>query len=261
MTDPTPKIIVLSLPGTGFSDSVDPITADFHSRLDSSRYETRVIRYPASFGGTEPSFEVSRAAGNLALFDALEALPPQTPVVISGYSQGAVIAGDVARQIATENMVQYNVVGCALIADGYRPAGEGLTLMGYGLRGVAEGYGIAGQRRVPYGRYQTFWVSAWGDPICSLPAGNPLRTVADLAIWYGLKSPGDLSRWGAMMLDGVIAGRLQDWWAPWKWAGWAGALRFARGYLFDGRHTHDYIRLGYTKLLADRLNELAVTGD
>src|SRR5687768_17478263 len=185
----SPKIVVLSLPGTGFPATPDPITADFHSHLDSSRFEPRVVPYPAAFGGPEPSFQVSRDAGARALYDALNALPEGTPVVLAGYSQGAVIAGDVAREIVTGNMTQYNIVGCALIADGYRPEGAGLARSFRYDRGVAEGYGIAGQRRVPYGRFETFWVSAWGDPICSLPAGNPLRTVADLSLWYSLKSP------------------------------------------------------------------------
>lgn len=259
MTEQT-KIVVLSLPGTGFGDSVDEITADFHRKLSPSRFDPQVVAYPATFGGPEPSFEVSRKAGERALYDALDALPEGTPVILSGYSQGAVIAGDVARDIVMENH-GYNIVGCALIADGYRPEGQGLALNGRGQRGVAEGYGIAGQRWVPYGgRFLTFWVSAWGDPICALPAGNPLRSVADLSLWFSLRGPAGFERWGAMMLDAVIHGRLQDWWAPWKWAGWLGALRFMRGYLFDGRHTHDYIRLGYTQLLADRLAELADTG-
>lgn len=259
MTDFTLKTVVLSLPGTGYPASADPITADFHSRLDSSRYEARVVPYPATFGGDELSYEVSRTAGARALYEALDALPSGTPVVLSGYSQGAVIAGDVAAEIAREQMFQYNIVACALIADGYRPGGVGLSVNLHNMVGISEGYGIAGERWVNAG-HPTFWVSAWGDPICSLPAGNPLRSVADLVGWYSLKSPADAIQWGAKMLDAVITGQLQDWWAPWKWAGWAGALAFARGYLFDGRHTHDYIRLGYTRVLADRLNELAVTG-
>lgn len=257
MSEPS-KIIVLSLPGTGYPDSADPITADFHARLDSSRYETQVVTYPATFGGTQPSYEVSRSAGGRALYQALDALPAGTPVVISGYSQGAVIAGDIARQITLEGMTRYNVVACALIADGLRPEGVGLVIEGRGLLGVSEGYGIAGQRQIPDSRFPTFWVSAWGDPICSLPAGNPLRNVADLVLWYSFQRPEDFTRWGAMMLDAAMLGRLQDWWAPWKWAGWMGALRFARGYLFDGRHTADYIRRGYTWALADCLNELVV---
>lgn len=252
-----PKIVVLSLSGTGFPDPArpDPIIADFHAKLDKSRFEPRVVGYPATFGGAEPSYEVSRAAGARALYAALDVLAPGTPVIVSGYSQGAVIAGDVAAEIVIEDLFRYNLAAVALIADAYRPAGEGLALSGIPL---AQGYGIAGQRRIPL--VPTWWVSAWGDPISALPAGNPLRSVADLVGWYSLRSPAEITHWGAKMLDAVVAGRLQDWWAPWKWAGWNGALAFARGYLFDGRHNADYIRLGYTTLLAGRLSEFAVTG-
>lgn len=249
------KIVVLSLPGTGFPDSADPITADFHSQLDSTLFEPQLVKYPATFGGAQDSYEVSRVAGAAALYEALDALPSGTPVILSGYSQGAVIAGDVAKEIVDKSMVQYNLIGVALIADGYRPQGVGIVPSGLTM---AEGYGIAGQR--PILHIPAFWVSVWGDPISALPAGNPLRTVADLVGWYSLKTPADAVNWGAKMLDAVVSGRLQDWWAPWNWAGWAGALAFARGYLFDGRHTTDYIAKGYTRALAGRLAELAVTG-
>lgn len=251
----TTKTVVLSLPGTGFPDSADPITADFHARLDTRLFDPVLVKYPATFGGAETSYEVSRAAGARALYEALDALPSGTPVILSGYSQGAVIAGDVAAEVMIEDMFQYNVVGVALIADGYRPEGVGLVPSGQTL---AEGYGIAGQRNIL--GVPTFWVSAWGDPIAALPAGNPLRTVADLVGWYSLRTPAEAVNWGAKMLDAVVSGRLQDWWAPWKWAGWAGALAFARGYLFDGRHTTDYIKFGYTEALAGRLAELVITG-
>jgi hypothetical protein len=176
-------------------------------------------------------------------------------VILSGYSQGAVIAGDVAAEIHAKSMVQYNLIAVALIADGYRPPGVGLVPPGSQL---SEGYGIAGQRPIP--GVAAFWVSNWGDPISALPAGNPLRTVADLVGWFSFETPAAAANWGARMLDAVLSGRLQDWWAPWNWSGWAGALAFARGYLFDGRHTTDYIALGYTAALAGRLAELVITG-
>lgn len=252
------KITVLMLAGTGFPTAPDPISADFLAHLDPGWFDTRVVPYPASFGGLEDSFEESKRLGAAALYEAMNEYPAGTPLVLAGYSQGACIAGDVAKDVAELNMGEvYNVVAAALIADGYRPQGAGLTPPGLSL---AEGYGIAGQRTISPVRFPTFWVSAWGDPIASLPAGNPLRTVADLAGWYSIKTPEDALLWGAKMLDAVAQGRLQDWWAPWKWEGWAGALAFARGYLWDGRHTTDYIRLGYTNALAGRLSELAITG-
>jgi hypothetical protein len=255
------KTIVLALAGTGFPDSADPITQDFFDHLDSSHYETRVVPYPSSFGGSGPSFAVSRAAGETALWKALQELNG-APVVLAGYSQGAVIAGDVARNISEGNWASgpMTVKAVALIADGYRPRGVGLVPPGQTSIGVAEGYGIAGERVIPEHLFPVFHVSAWGDPISSLPAGNPLRSVADLVEWYSLRSPAEALQWGAAMLDTVVQRRLQQWWLPANWGRWNSAIAFARGYLFDGRHTTDYIFHDYTRTLAGRLNELATTG-
>lgn len=248
----SPKTIVLALPGTGYPDSADPITADFLSHFDSSQYETRIVPYPASFGGTQAPYEYSRAAGRRALLNAIASCDG-APIVLTGYSQGAVIAGDMAQEAVEFRLTEWNIRAVGLIADGYRPEGVGVTPTNNPH--IAEGYGIAGQRPVPGDLFPTFWVSAWGDPIASLPAGNPLRTVADLVGWYSIASPRDWTRWGAAMLDTIYQRRLQDWWAPWKWTGWAGALAFARGYLFDGCHTVDYITEGYTRALAVRLQD------
>lgn len=255
------KTIVLALAGTGFPDSADPITQDFFDHLDPSRYETRVVPYPASFGGTEASFAVSRATGYDALLEAAMAADG-APIVLAGYSQGAVIAGDLARDISEGRWPSgpMNVKAVALIADGYRPRGVGLVPLGQTSIGVAEGYGIAGERDIRNHLFPVFWVSAWGDPISSLPAGNPLRTVADMVEWFTLRSPAEALQWGAAMSDTVVRHRLQQWWLPANWGRWNSAIAFARGYLFDGRHTTDYIFHDYTRTLAGRLNELAITG-
>lgn len=248
---------VLALPGT-WNPTGDDITLDFLSHFDSSRYETKVVQYPATFGGTDPAFALSRAAGRQALIDAIAALPADTPIVLAGYSQGAVIAGDLAAEYGREKAEGTpipNIVAVALIADGFRPPGVGVTPPGES-RGLSEGYGIGGARPIPYLGVPIVWASAWGDPICSLPAGSPLRTVADLSEWYSLSSLDAMLRWGADMLDKVFQGRLQEWWNPWKREGWMGALAFARGYLFDGRHTNAYILEDYTRTAAAKVQWL-----
>lgn len=244
------KTTVLALPGTGHPNGGDGVTESFLACFDSDLYDVRIVPYAAAFGGTEMPFEESRQTGYKALVAVLTELNGK-PVVLSGYSQGAVIAGDLAHDIAAglgPAGVAVDIRAVALIADGYRPRGIGVVPAG-DPNGVAEGYGIAGERPIPDHFFPTFWVSAWGDPIAALPAGNPLRTVADLVGWFSIRSPQDALNWGARMLDAVISGRMQDWWNPVKWPGWAGALAFARGYLFDGRHTDDYIIHGYTRAL------------
>ena len=238
------KTTILMLPGTGFPQG-DGITEHFLGCFDPSQYETRIVSYPAAFGGLDMPYGDSRAAGRTALLAELAKLGMEAPVILAGYSQGAVIAGDLAAEHPL-----YNIRATALIADGKRPGGAGVVPEGLTL---AEGYGIAGTRdpHSYFTGHPWFWVSAWGDPISALPAGNPLRTVADLVEWYSIRSPEDMARWGADCLDKALTGRLQDWWNPIKWQGWAGAAAFARGYLWDGRHTTDYVKLGYTRALAE----------
>lgn len=242
------KTMILALGGTFHGTGGDGVTDDFLSHFPDELYDKRFVAYPADFGKAM-SFAESRAAGIQAMRDAVDALPGSTPIVLAGYSQGAVIQGDFARWVVDMGAVT-NVVACALIADGLRPQGVGLVPPGESL-GLAEGYGIIGQRLVPADRFPTYWVSAWGDPISALPEGNPLRTLGDLVQWMNLSSPTAEYLWVQHMIDTVKSGRLQDWWAPWKWAGWNGALAFLRGYLVDGRHTNDYILHDYTRTIAN----------
>lgn len=248
------KIVVLSLPGTGSPNGGDGITEDFHKHLDSSRYDCRIVPYAAAFGLTaDITFADSRATGRTALLATMEKLPPGTEVILGGYSQGAVIVGDFAREVETGGVdLHVKIVAVAMIADGYRPHGYGVVPPG---QVISPGYGVCGERYLSGVPFPAFWVSAWGDPICALPAGNPLRTVADLIDYFNIRTPQAAVKWGASVLDAVTQGRLQDWWRPDKWAKWNSAIAFARGFLFDGRHTRDYIRYGYTKALADAIME------
>lgn len=244
------KIVVLSLPGTGSPNGGDGITEDFHKHFDSSRYDCRIVPYAAAFGiGGNISFADSRVTGRTALLAVMDKLPEGTEVVLNGYSQGAVIAGDLAHEVEAGGVTPHvKIVAVALIADGLRPHGYGVVPPGQTL---AEGYGMMGERYLSGVRFPAFWVSAWGDGVCALPAGNPLRTVADLAGWFSIRTPEAAIKWGSKMLDTVTQGRLQVWWQPHKWARWNSAIAFVRGFLFDGRHTRDYVRYGYTKALAD----------
>lgn len=237
-------IDVLILPGTGFPRG-DGISTAFADALDPARFNPLIVTYPAEYGTPRPYAE-SRRLGRWALLDAL---PVRRSYVLAGYSQGAGIAGDVARDIV-EHMpgaVADHLVGCALIADPLRPAGAGMP-----HRPPAPGYGIAGTRDVP--TVPTWWAAADGDPITALPPGNPLRSVADLSEWWSLAGPAEAVRWGEDIVEKCRTGTLQRWWSPAHWRSWAGAMAFARGYLFDGRHTTDYLAHGHVQALADVVN-------
>ncbi|MEV0028828.1 alpha/beta fold hydrolase [Nocardia sp. NPDC050793] len=237
---------VLIVPGTWHPDG-DGISAAFADALDSKRFRPRIVSYPADYGRTMPYAE-SLVAGRKALIAAIEASPGH--LVLAGYSQGAAIAGDLAASLGRDELSR--VAACALIADPLRPVGKCLGV-------DPGGYGIAGQRDVP--NIPTYWAAAPGDPITALPAGNPLRSIADLSAYFSLSSPQDALRWGQSLLDGATRRQLQRWWSPQNWRSWSGAVAFARGYLFDGRHTEDYIRHGHAKRLAERINaEIAPRG-
>lgn len=235
-------IDVLWLPGTGFSSGPDGISAEFGRCLDPNRFRFRVLRYPASYGGLEPSYADSRVAGMGVLVAAIAHAPG--PVVLGGYSQGAGIAGDFAELPAAS---QTKVRACALISDPMRPVGAGMP-----GRPAASGYGIAGARGamgVP-----TWWAAAEGDPITALPEGNPLRSIADLTEYFSFRSPGDAARWMESLADRCRRNAWQRWWSLENWRTWSGAMAYARGYLVDGKHTTDYLLYGHAQALADVVN-------
>lgn len=235
-------IDVLILPGTGFPRG-DGISRAFADALDPSRFAPRIVEYAAAYGGLDMPYALSRATGRRALLESFTG----RPTVLAGYSQGAGIAGDLAVEIINHmpGAIADHLVGCALIADPLRPEG------GAGERPAAPGYGIAGQRRIP-GR--AWWAAAPGDPITALPAGNPLRSIADLSEWWSLAGPDEVERWGDDLVEKCRTRAFQRWWSLKNWRTWGGAAAFARGYLFDGRHTTDYIAHGHVQALADAIN-------
>ncbi len=239
-------IDVLILPGTGYGRTGDGISQAFADALDPARFSPLIVSYPAEYG-TPRSYAESRRLGRQALADQIAAR--SRPFVLAGYSQGAGIAGDLARDIADHlsGSIVDRIVGCALIADPYRPAGAGMP-----HRPPAPGYGIAGQR-TPIHLAPTWWAAADGDPITALPAGNPLRTIADVSEWWSLAGPAEAARWGEDLVDKCRRGAWQRWWSVENWRTWNGAMAYARGYLFDGRHTDDYLRHGHVQALADTI--------
>lgn len=241
MTESNELIDVLIMGGT-WNPNGEGVTATFAAGLDPTRFAPRMIPYPADYGGQVPYVD-SLAAGRRTLIKAIESTPNR--VILAGYSQGAAIAGDVAAEIGRGLWPHLEVTACALIADPLRPAGQSIGK-------EPGGYGVAGQRWIPF--IPTYWVAAEGDPITALPPGNALRLIADLSQYFCLSDPAAMLRWGQSLVDIALQQRLQRWWSPKNWSTWTGTLAYARGYLLDGRHTDDYIRLGHTTRLAETIN-------
>ncbi|MFC4123714.1 PE-PPE domain-containing protein [Nocardia rhizosphaerae] len=241
-------IDVLVLGGT-WNPGGDGVTTAFTDALNTSMFRPRMVPYPADYG-TTMSFTESVAAGKRALLAAIDRTP--NLVVLAGYSQGAAVAGDVAAAIGRGEHPGLEVLACALIADPCRPAGRYLGDTDPG------GFGVVGERHID--GIPAYWAAAPGDPITALPAGNPLRTIADLSAFFSFASPSAAVRWAQRMLDTATRKQLQRWWSPANWREWAGAVAYARGYLFDGRHTDDYVRNGHARALAQALNRDVAEG-
>lgn len=228
-------ITVLLVPGTNeHRTNPDLLTGGMLARVwrEIRRNRlARVVRYPADYG-LEVSYALSVAAGEAALERAIA--ESEGPVVLLGYSQGAAVAGNVAARLRTVDGGG-RVVGVGLISD---PARHPRQYRPLPLQ--PEGYGCTGQRLIDerqvtaYGTYLKVWqLAAQGDPICCLPEGNPLRSIADLTDRMAL---GDFGGWWRDVVEDFKRRRLQRWWSWRNWRTWAGAIAFARGMILDGRH-------------------------
>ncbi|MEU9515885.1 PE-PPE domain-containing protein [Micromonospora sp. NPDC048169] len=243
------KYTALILPGTGFPEGGDGICERFLANLDE-RFFPQIVRYPAAgFGTGGISWAQSRTAGKQALLDATRATP--YPAVWCGFSQGAGIAGDAAAEYGAGKYRDLEVVGCALIADPGRPAGGTMPSVP-----AASGYGIVKSR--PITGITAWWAAVEGDPITSLPAGSPLRTIADTADYFSLSSPQDALRWGLDLYTRALNRNYQRWWSIEHWRTWGGAAQAARNYLprpaGAGLHALAYVEQGLLVRLADAVN-------
>lgn len=106
------------------------------------------------------------------------------PAVVMGYSGGAALAGEVARE------GHPNLVAVALVADPFDP-------------GRGSVYGIAGRRTVsgvPVMRRAND-----DDVIARCPSDSPLRVIADASAAFSLADP---RAWGRDLLVRFAAGRV-----------------------------------------------------
>ncbi|MFG1768875.1 cutinase family protein [Nocardia salmonicida] len=219
-----PDVMLLSIPGTWESSSADDpynpqanpislmlsVSGPLRAQFPDNRLEVYTVPYVAQFSNPiafppdgQASYNNSRTEGTARATDVLAQRHKECPLtnfVIAGFSQGAVIAGDVAAQIGAGNgpIPEANVLGVTVIADGRRtatgpgqpteigdppPQGEGAEVA---LKGVnVPGISMTGPRPGGFGTLasKVNSICAPGDMICDAPrqALNPANALGSLA--------------------------------------------------------------------------------
>nr|WP_040787820.1 cutinase family protein [Nocardia paucivorans] len=205
-----PDVQFMSIPGTWESSREDNpenptanpaslmlhVTNAVRPQFPEERLEIYTVPYVAQFSNPiafppdgQASYNVSRSEGTQRAIDELARMHAECPLttyVLAGFSQGAVIAGDIAARIgAGEGPVPADLVlGVTLIADGRRsgepgpgqpiPIGEVPTGVGaeVALGGLnVPGITMTGPRVGGFGELadRTYTICAPGDLICDAP--------------------------------------------------------------------------------------------
>lgn len=202
-----PDVQLMSIPGTWESSTVlDPlnptqfpialllnVTNPIRQQFGTDRVETYTVPYTAQFhnplsADRQMSYDDSRAEGARAAVKAMTEMNercPLTSYVIAGFSQGAVIAGDLASDIGNGRgpVDEDLVLGVTLIADGRRQAGVGVDVgpnaPGQGAEITLHevptlstlGLTMSGPRPGGFGMLndRTYEICAAGDLICAAP--------------------------------------------------------------------------------------------
>ena len=202
-----PDVQMISIPGTWESSPVlDPfnptqfpialllnVSNPIRQQFDAGRLEVYTVPYTAQFhnplsADKQMSYNDSRAEGTRATVKAMTDMNnrcPLTSYVIVGFSQGAVIAGDLASDIGNGRgpVDQDLVLGVTVIADGRRqdnvgqeigpnPDGQGAEITLHEVPTLsALGLTMSGPRPGGFGALndRTNEICAPGDLICSAP--------------------------------------------------------------------------------------------
>jgi hypothetical protein len=202
-----PDVEVISIPGTWESSpQLDPhnpvqfpaallltVTNPLRAQFGNDRLEIFTVPYTAQFhnplsADQQMSYNDSRAEGTRAAVNEMKRMNdkcPLTSYVLVGFSQGAVIAGDIASDVGNGRgpVDEYIVVGVTVIADGRRqdsvgqdigpnPPGQGAEIT---LQEVptlsAMGLTMSGPRPGGFGMLhdRANEICAPGDQICAAP--------------------------------------------------------------------------------------------
>ncbi len=204
-----PDVQALVVPGTWESSRTDDplnpgqfplalllnVSRPLQQQFGAERLQVYTVPYTAQFhnpfsADKQMSYNDSRAEGTGTAVAALTAMNERCPLtgyVLIGFSQGAIIAGDIASDIGNGRgpVDQDLVLGVTLIADGRRQTGEGMdigaTPAGQGAEitlhevPMLSGLGLAmtGPRPGGFGALndRTNQICAAGDLICAAPQG------------------------------------------------------------------------------------------
>ncbi|NGX05824.1 cutinase family protein [Mycobacteroides franklinii] len=202
-----PDVQALIIPGTWESSPTDDplnptqfprslllnVSRPITEKFDKARLQTWTVPYTAQFhnpfaNDNQISYNDSRKEGTDRAVKELTEMNdrcPLTSYVIIGFSQGAVIAGDLANEIGNGQgpIDQDLVLGVTLIADGRRqdgigqspgpnPPGQGAEVT-LGDLGVLDSFGLkmTGPRPGGFGELndRTNQICGTGDLICAAP--------------------------------------------------------------------------------------------
>lgn len=195
------------------------------------------LDYPASVTISNPNGDLagaseleSRAVGLANLKALLETSPE--PVILMGYSLGALVVSDYLEQRAA-GLPGPNIVAVINIANPSRWEHDS-----YGLPSV--GYGLDGQHG-PWPMVPRYEIANPADMITSASKWSPWRRFA--VVIRGL-SFGNLGAWVPALLAGLDELKAQglgsNWWKPEWWVAFAQAPGELWGYLYGGEHTTAY---------------------
>ena len=202
-----PDVSMISIPGTWETSPTDDpfnptqfpnslmlkVTNPLRQQFGSDRLEIYTVPYTAQFhnplsADKQMSYNDSRAEGTRAAVKAMTDMNnrcPLTSFVLAGFSQGAVIAGDMASDIGNGRgpVDEDLVLGVTLIADGRRqdnvgqdigpnPDGQGAEITLHEVPTLsALGLTMTGPRPGGFGMLndRTNEICAAGDLICAAP--------------------------------------------------------------------------------------------
>ncbi|WP_006244034.1 cutinase family protein [Mycolicibacterium tusciae] len=217
-----PAVQAIAVPGTTqTTPNADPnkpvgVLGDILEPLRKNspvRLVTYYTPYPATIvGGTDGGgYRASKNAGidatNARLKSVADACP-STVFILTGYSQGADVAGDVAAAIGNNRGVipASRLLGVALVADpSQAPVGQptiGLPDQGLGFAGVRSGgFGSLTQRN------GLLSVCAPRDYYCNLPQGElVMRMIGHLGSQLDAADPsGSAKKLATLFMTGLVA--------------------------------------------------------
>lgn len=218
-----PDVLTLVIPGTWESkasdDPMNPtsnpkslmlrVSSQLQKRFPESRTEVYTVPYMAQFRNPtnltdhQADYNASRKQGTGRASTKLKKTYqhcPLTRYVLMGFSQGAVIAGDLTSNIANGRgpipaADQDLILGVGLIADGRRqadgqhdvapsPPGVGAEIALAGFGGLVPGITMTGARSGGFGDLadRVYSICAPGDLICDAPTINdPIKAISKLA--------------------------------------------------------------------------------